>query len=126
MKKLIILFVIQCILCSCNVLTKTVEIPVEITKIEYIVREVHDTTIIDNFIDRWKNGDTVYIKENHSVYRYINKHDTIIKIDSFPVYIKEEITKEVKKVPVFYKVMTWIGAIFCVIVVIGLILKIKK
>lgn len=111
---------------SCSMTSKIVEVPVEITKTEYIVREVHDTTIIDNFIDRWKNGDTVYIKENHNVYRYINKHDTIIKIDSFPVYIKEEITKEVNKVPVFYKVMTLIGAIFCVMVVIGLILKIKK
>lgn len=103
-----------------------VEVPVEVVKTEYIVKEYHDTTIINNFTDRWRSNDTVYIKENNSVYRYINRYDTVIKIDSFPVYVKETLTKEVKKVPMFYQVMTWIGAIFCVILIIGIILKIKK
>lgn len=125
MKRLIVLLFILS-LTGCSVMTKTVEIPVEIVKTEYIVKEVHDTTVINNFIDRWKSGDTVYIKENHSVYKYINRCDTIIKIDSFPVYVKETVTKEVSKVPAFYKAMTWIGIIFILAIVIGLILKIKK
>lgn len=125
MKKLLLLYLLV-LLTSCSGISKIVEIPVEVTKTEYIVKEYHDTTIINNFIDRWRSNDTVYIKENSSVYRYINRYDTVIKIDSFPVYVKETLTKEVKKVPMFYQVMTWIGAIFCVILIIGIILKIKK
>lgn len=122
----LLLICLSILFVSCSVTSKIVEVPVEVIKTEYIVKEYHDTTIINNFIDRWRSNDTVYIKENNSVYRYINRCDTIIKVDSFPVYIKETTTKEVKKVPMFYQVMTWIGAIFCIIVIIGIILKIKK
>lgn len=126
MKKTVFFLLLLFCLSSCGNLTKIVEIPVEVTKTEYIVKEYHDTTIINNFTDKWRSNDTVYIKENNSVYRYINRYDTVIKIDSFPIYVKETLTKEVKKVPMFYQVMTWIGAIFCVILIIGIILKIKK
>lgn len=128
MKKLL-LICLSSLFVSCSVTSKIIEVPVEVAKHEYIVKEVHDTTIINNFIDRWKNGDTVYIKENHSIYKYIYKNDTIKVIDSIPVYLKETTQIEVNKLKWWQKPLIWMGVLFLILIIykmIKLIISIYK
>ena len=120
MKKFL-LICLSTLFVSCSVTSKIIEVPVEVTKHEYIVREIHDTTIIDNFIDRWRNGDTVYIKENHTIYRYINRNDTIRVIDSIPVYLKETTQVEVNKLKWWQKPLIWLGIAFLILIIYKII-----
>lgn len=125
MKK-IILFALILSFCSCSSLTKYVEVPVEVVRTEYVKQIVYDSIYIKDSTERYRFNDTVYIEKYRYKYIYSVKNDTLIKIDSIPVVIKETLTKEVKKVPLFYKIMTWIGLGFCLIFIIWIILKIKK
>lgn len=97
---------------SCTT-TKVIEVPVETIKTEYI----HDTRIdsvhVKDSIDRYVNGDSVYIYEKRTQYKYICRTDTVVNTDTIPKIVKVETVKEVEvnHIKWYQKVLMWAGAI---------------
>lgn len=117
-------------LVSCKTTTKIVEVPVETIKTEYIHDTKIDSVYIRDSIDRWQKGDTIYIAKWHTKYKYINKTDTILKIDSIPTLVTKIVTKE-KKVEInhiywWQETLMWLGGILGLILLLYVIYKIKK
>lgn len=114
LSKLIVIFIVCLISISCKTVTKTVEVPVETIKKEYIYNEKVDTTIIRDSIDRFIKGDTVYVYKSKYRYKYISKVDTLVKTDTIPKIIKVTETKEVKTNYIYWyqKFFMWLGVLF--------------
>lgn len=88
------------------------------------VREVHADTLYlssqhydsvyvfqDRLLDRTR--DTVYLRDVSVEYRYRLLRDTIYKVqhDSIPVIREVEVIREVRHVPWYARVLSWIGTI---------------
>lgn len=95
MKKLLLIFLVF-IAISCGT-TKIIEVPVEKIKTEYVNRKIIDTFIKTDSTIIIDKGDTVFLEKYKYLYRYINKTDTFIKIDTLTKTITVEVTKEVNK-----------------------------
>ena len=83
----------------------------------------------DKYIDR--SRDTLLIKDKTVEYRYRLLRDTVYKnrIDSIPFIHEVEVIREVRHVPWYAKLLSWIGAIallFFLIRVISYVLFFKK
>lgn len=126
MKKILLVILLTIILCSCST-TKYIEIPVETIKKEYISTTIIDSIEVHDSIDRYLKGDTFYIYKEHTVYRNIAKVDTIERVDTIPVVVKEEVIKEVKTNHInwYQKILMWIGGIVSSIIVCYIIYKCK-
>lgn len=110
---IIILTAASCLLPSCK--TKTVYVPVESVKTEYIDRYQRDSIhLYDSvFVDRYLQGDTVFLtKEKYKyLYRDMIKTDTVSKYEMqmipFPVVSETE-----KKVyPKWLVILALFGAV---------------
>lgn len=99
------------IISSCKTATKTIEIPVETIKKEYINSIKIDSVYVRDSIDRWQKGDTLYITKWHTKYKYINKVDTIVKTDSIPKIMTIEKEVRVNHVYWWQKALMWLGGI---------------
>lgn len=110
MKKFIYLCLVL-ILSSCRTITKTIEIPVETIKKEYIHDTKIDSVYIRDSTDRWQKGDTLYITKWHTKYKYINKADTIVKTDSIPKIVPVVKEVEVNHIYWWQKTLMWLGGI---------------
>ncbi len=127
MKKLLYIIPILLLLCACSTHKQIVEVPVETVKVEY----VHDTKIdsihVRDSVDRWIKGDTVFIYKEHTKYKYLNRIDTIVKVDSIPKIIKVEIVKEVEvnHIKWYQKILMWIGGIMSLLLTGFIIYKMK-
>lgn len=95
MKKLLLIFLVF-ISISCGT-TKIIEVPVEKIKTEYVNRKIIDTFIKTDSTIIIDKEDTVFLEKYKYLYRYINKTDTFIKIDTLTKTITVEVTKEVNK-----------------------------
>lgn len=95
MKKLLIVLFLF-LLVSCGT-TKVIEVPVEKVRTEYIDRQVIDTLIKNDSIIIRDKGDTVFLEKYKYLYRYINRTDTVVQIDTITKTITVEVTKEVNK-----------------------------
>lgn len=95
MKKLLLIFLVF-IAISCGT-TKVIEVPIDRVRTEYIDRHSIDTVIKNDSIIIRDKGDTVFLEKYKYLYRYINKTDTFIKIDTLTKTITVEVTKEVNK-----------------------------
>lgn len=95
MKKLLLIFLVF-IAISCGT-TKVVEVPVEKIKTEYVDRQIIDTFVKTDSTIIIDKGDTVFLEKYKYLYRYINKTDTFIKIDTLTKTITVEVTKEINK-----------------------------
>lgn len=93
-KLLVIIFLFLFISCST---TKIIEVPVEKIKTEYVDRQIIDTFVKTDSTIIIDKGDTVFLEKYKYLYRYINKTDTFIKIDTLTKTITVEVTKEVNK-----------------------------
>ncbi len=113
-------------LSACKTVTKVVEVPVEVVKKEYIHDIKIDSVYIRDSVDRWQKGDTVYITKWHIRFKYINKVDTLGKIDSIPKIVP--IVKEVEVNHIYWwqKTLMWVGGILSICIIISLIHKFKK
>lgn len=83
----VLLIVIMLFICiGCRTITKEVmvEVPVEVekVKVEYINKLYKDSVFIHDSIDRFVSGDTVYQYKYKYIYKYLNRTDTVHKIDS--------------------------------------------
>ena len=103
-----------------------------------LIREVHtDTLYLSNvqydsifvFKDRQldRSRDTVYIKDSILEYRYKLLRDTIYKtrIDSIPVIREVEVVREVRHVPWYAKVLSWIGTLAIILLLARLLLLLR-
>ena len=79
----------------------------------YINKLQYDSIYVsrDHFTDRTR--DTVYLRDVSVEYRYRLLRDTIYKtqIDSIPVIREVEVVREVRHVPWYAKLLSWIGTL---------------
>lgn len=112
---------------ACKTTQKIVEIPVETVRTEYIHNTKVDSVFVKDSIDRWRSGDTVYIYENHTKYKYVNLTDTVVRTDTIPKLIKVETIKEVKVnyIKWYQKALMWIGGVLSLFTIGCVIYKLK-
>lgn len=127
MRKLLFIIPILILLASCTAQKQIIEVPVETVKTEYIHDTKIDSVYVRDSIDRWREGDTVFIYKEHTKYKYLNKTDTIVRVDSIPKIIKVETVKEVEvnHIKWYQKTLMWIGGIMSLILTGYIIYKVK-
>ena len=118
------------LLMSCKVQREVIEVPVETVKTEYIYTGRVDSILVKDSVDRYINGDTVILYKNHIQYRYLNKTDTIVKVDSIPkiVEVKVKDIVEVNHIKWYQEALMWIGGVAVLLSVLYLfyLIKIKR
>lgn len=114
------------LICSCTT-TKTIEVPIETIRTEYIHNTKVDSVFVRDSIDRWINGDTVFIYKEHTGYKYINRTDTVCRTDTITKTVKIDVVKEVEVNHIYWyqKSLMWIGGIAALLLVGLLIFKLK-
>lgn len=127
MRKILYIIPIILFLCSCSAQKQIIEIPVEVVKTEYIHDVKVDSVYVRDSIDRYVKGDTVFIYKEHTKYKYLNKIDTIVKVDSVPKIVRTETVKEVEvnHIKWYQKALMWIGGITS-LSLIGIIIYKRK
>lgn len=111
---------------SCKT-TKTIEIPVEVPKIEKEYVNKTDSILIHDSIHHYvySKSDTVFSEIVKYRYKYLVKRDTISSVDT--IYKTKTLTntveKKVRYVPIIYKILAGIGA--AAILLLGIKLKFK-
>ena len=85
------------LLTGCSCLRTTVEVPVYLHDTTYSVREVHDSIHTDHWHTIKVKGDTTFIRDSLTFYRYIIRTDTAYKYVERPVEVTIEHIKEVEK-----------------------------
>ena len=130
MKKIIVALIIICSFISCKTITKTIEVPVEVVKKEYIHDVKIDSFIVKDSINRYIKGDTCYIYKEHTKYQYLIRRDTVLKTDTIPKIVTTTIEKKVEVNHIYWwqKLLMWLGVIATVFssVFITYKMKIKK
>lgn len=130
MKKIIVALIIICSFLSCKTITKTVEVPVEVVKKEYIHDVKIDSFIVKDSIDRYIKGDTCYIYKEHTKYQYLIRRDTVLKTDTIPKIVTTTIEKKVEVNHIYWwqKLLMWLGVISVILssIFITYKMKIKK
>lgn len=127
MKKLLLIIPILIFLISCSAHKQIIEVPVETIKTEYIHDTKIDSVYVRDSIDRWRNGDTVFIYKERTKYKYLNKTDTLVRVDTIPKIIKVETVKEVEvnHIKWYQEAFMWIGGIMSLILTGYIIYKVK-
>lgn len=130
MRKIIFIIPILMLLASCKVQKQTIEVPVpvETIKTEYIYDTRIDSVFVRDSIDRWIKGDTVFVYKEHTKYKYLNKTDTLVKVDTIPQIVKLETVKEVEvnHIKWYQKVLMWAGGVMSLLLAFYVIYKIKS
>ena len=127
MKKLLIFIVCLFLLGACKTIEKTVEVPVEVIKKEYIHDTKIDSIIVRDSIDRFLKGDTFFIYKLQTKFKFTYKTDTIIRTDTIPKIITTTTVKE-KKVNHLYwwqKILMWVGGITLLVFASKIIMNVK-
>lgn len=132
MKKLVFIVITILLFSACRTITKTIEVPVEIP-VEVVKKEyIHDTKIdsiyIRDSIDRWQKGDTLFITKYSTKYKYLNRVDTVLKVDTIPKIISTTIEKKVEVNHIYWyqKLLMWLGGITIIILIIVIIYRMKN
>lgn len=125
-KLLAVITILIFLLCSCST-TKLVEVPVEKVRTEYIHDTKIDSVFVKDSVDRWLKGDTLYIYKEHTKFKYINRTDTVCKTDTITKVVKVDVLKEVKvnHIHWYQKALMWAGGIAVILLVGGVIYKLK-
>ena len=132
MKKLVFIVIAILLFSACRTITKTievpVEIPVEVVKKEYIYDTKIDSVYIRDSIDRWQKGDTLFITKYSTKYKYLNRVDTILKVDTIPKIISTTIEKKVEVNHIYWyqKTLMWLGGIAVILLIVVITYKVKK
>ena len=132
MKKLVFIVIAILLFSACKTITKTievpVEIPVEVVKKEYIYDTKIDSVYIRDSIDRWQKGDTLFITKYSTKYKYLNRVDTILKVDTIPKIISTTIEKKVEVNHIYWyqKTLMWLGGIAVILLIVVIAYKVKK
>lgn len=123
MKNLLIVLCVLLLL-SCST-TRTIEVPVETIKKEYIYDTKIDSVIIRDSIDRWFRNDTTYIYKERISFKYKTRLDTIIRIDTIPKVLTVEKEVKVNNIYWYQKLLMWIGSLSLILLILYLCKKFK-
>lgn len=120
------LLIVLCalLLLSCSS-TRTIEVPVETIKKEYIYDTRIDSIIIRDSIDRWYRNDTVYIYKERVRFKYKTRLDTIIRTDTIPKILTVEKEVKVNNIYWYQKLLMWIGSLSLALLISYLYRKFK-
>ena len=79
----------------------------------------------DRLLDR--SRDTVYLKDSILEFRYRLLRDTVYqtRVDSIPVLREVEVVREVRHVPWYAKLLSWIGIIALILLLARLLLFLR-
>ena len=79
----------------------------------------------DRQLDR--SRDTVYLRDSILEYRYKLLRDTVYqtRVDSIPVFREVEVVREVRHVPWYAKLLSWIGALALIFLLARLLLLLR-
>lgn len=112
------------IVCSC---TTTKLVPVETVRTELISSITYDSIYIKDSVDRYIQGDTVYLYKAHTLYKYKSIIDTLIVTDTITNLVEVEAVKEIKvnELHWWQKSLMWLGGIFSLLVIMIIIRKFK-
>lgn len=119
-----LLIVLCAFLLSCSS-TRTIEVPVETIKKEYIYDTKIDSIIIRDSIDRWYRNDTVYIYKERVRFKYKTRLDTIIRTDTIPKILTVEKEVKVNNIYWYQKLLMWIGSLSLALLISYLYRKFK-
>lgn len=119
-----LLIVLCAFLLSCSS-TRTIEVPVETIKKEYIYDTRIDSIIIRDSIDRWYRNDTVYIYKERVRFKYKTRLDTIIRTDTIPKILTVEKEVKINNIYWYQKLLMWIGSLSLALLISYLYRKFK-
>lgn len=93
----------------------------------YLSSQHFDSVFVfrDRLLDR--SRDTVYLKDSILEYRYRLLRDTIYqtRVDSIPVLRDVEVVREVRHIPWYAKLLSWIGALAFILLLTRLLLLLR-
>ena len=93
----------------------------------YLSSQHYDSIYVfqDRLLDR--SRDTLLIRETKTEYRYKLLRDTVYqtRVDSIPVIREVEVVREVRHVPWYAKLLSWIGALALLFLLIRVIIRFK-
>lgn len=125
MRYLVIVMLLVLSLIGCTPTKQIIEVPIEVVKTEYVNKLHKDSIYIHDSIDRYINGDTVYLYKYKYIYQYLTKVDTIVQIDSIDRPVRVTEIKEVNKLKWYQTTLIWIGVLSILLSTLYIIRKLK-
>ena len=109
---------------SCTT-TKTIEVPVETIKTEYIEQVKYDSIYSKDSIYIMQKGDTIYNNKVQYLYKYKYLRDTINITDTIPKIVTVKDTQYINQLYTWQKILIVIGIGFILYWIIKLVIYIK-
>ena len=119
----LLLFLTTIISCTS---TKTIEVPVETIKTEYIEQVKYDSIYSKDSIYIMQKGDTIYNNKVQYLYKYKYLRDTINITDTIPKIVTVKDTQYVNQLHTWQKLLIVIGIGFILYWIIKLVIYIKS
>ena len=119
----LLLFLATIISCTS---TKTIEVPIETIKTEYVEQVKYDSIYAKDSIYIIQKGDTIYNNKVQYLYKYKYLRDTINITDTIPKIITVKDTQCINQLYTWQKLLIVIGMGFILYWIIKLVIYIKK
>lgn len=110
---------------SCTT-TKTIEVPVETIKTEYIEQVKYDSIYSKDSIYIMQKGDTIYNNKVQYLYKYKYLRDTINITDTIPKIITVKDIQYINQLYTWQKILIIIGIGFILYWIVKLVIYIKS
>ena len=119
----LLLFLTTIISCTS---TKTIEVPIETIKTEYIEQVKYDSIYSKDSIYIMQKGDTIYNNKVQYLYKYKYLRDTINITDTIPKIITVKDTQYINQLYAWQKLFIVVGIGFILYQIINLVIYIKS
>lgn len=119
----LLLFLTTIISCTS---TKTIEVPIETIKTEYVEQVKYDSIYAKDSIYIIQKGDTIYNNKVQYLYKYKYLRDTINTTDTIPKIVAVKDTQYINQLYTWQKILIVIGIGFILYWIIKLIIYIKS
>ena len=119
----LLLFLATIISCTS---TKTIEVPIETIKTEYIEQVKYDSIYSKDSIYIMQKGDTIYNNKVQYLYKYKYLRDTINITDTIPKIVTVKDTQYINQLYTWQKLLMIIGIGFILYWIIKLVIYIKS
>ena len=110
---------------SCTT-TKTIEVPIETIKTEYIEQVKYDSIYSKDSIYIMQKGDTIYNNKVQYLYKYKYLRDTINITDTIPKIVTVKDTQYINQLYTWQKLLIVIGIGFILYWVVKLVIYMKS
>ena len=110
---------------SCTT-TKTIEVPIETIKTEYIEQVKYDSVYSKDSIYIIQKGDTIYNNKVQYLYKYKYLRDTINITDTIPKIVTIKDVQYINQLYTWQKILIVIGIGFILYWIIKLVIYIKS